>query len=70
MTLIIEQGFDCNSADYDSRAVLMVASMKGISLVIDMLLECDVDIKIRDMHGSTALCEAARNGRSLFFPYL
>lgn len=62
MTLMIEQGFDPNSADYDSRTALMVASMKGNSQVVDMLLECGVDVNIRDMHGSTALYEAARNG--------
>ena len=62
MTLMIEQGFDPNSADYDSRTALMVASMKGNTEVVDLLLECGVDVNIRDMHGSTALYEAAING--------
>lgn len=62
MSIMVDQGFDANSADYDSRTALMVAAMKGNKEVIEMLLEYNVDLNRCDMHGTTALFEAARNG--------
>lgn len=39
IALMCDQGFDPNNADYDQRTALMVASMKGNSEVVKMLLD-------------------------------
>lgn len=85
IALMCDQGFDPNSADYDHRNALMVASMKGNTEVVKMLLEYNVSAmtlrfatralynfrssllwqanpNLSDMHGSTALLEAVKNG--------
>jgi ankyrin repeat protein len=61
ITLMCDQGFDVNSSDYDNRTALMVASMKA-SDAVKALLECGADPNITDVHGTTALHEAVKNG--------
>jgi hypothetical protein len=61
ISLMIEQEFDPNSADYDNRTALMVAAMKGNNKVVQKLLDYDADPNLIDMHDSTALYEAVRN---------
>ena len=39
ISLMCEQGFDPNNSDYDCRTALMVASMKGNTEVVKMLLD-------------------------------
>jgi CRP-like cAMP-binding protein len=42
ISLMCDHGFDANNADYDHRTALMVASMKGNTDVVKLLLECKV----------------------------
>jgi CRP-like cAMP-binding protein len=42
ISLMCDHGFDPNNADYDHRTALMVASMKGNTDVVKLLLECKV----------------------------
>jgi ankyrin repeat protein len=42
ISLMCDQGFDANNADYDNRTALMVASMKGNTDVVRLLLEYGV----------------------------
>ena len=60
--LMCEQGFDPDSADYDNRTGLMVASMKGNTGVVKRILDFSADPNLADVHGSTALYEAVKNG--------
>ena len=62
IALMCEQGFDPNTADYDSRTALMVAAMKGNTETVQKLIDYHVNPNLTDMHGSSALYEAARNG--------
>lgn len=62
ITLMCEQGFDPNNADYDSRTALMVAAMKGNTDTVTTLLENGANPNLVDTHGTSALYEAARNG--------
>lgn len=97
ISLMCDQGFDPNNSDYDNRTALMVASMKGNTEVVRLLLvdhkvssdipivksvlrqkwggcllNCalllirfvcfQADPNLADMHGSTALLEAVKNG--------
>lgn len=62
ISLMCDQGFDPNSADYDNRTALMVAAMKGNVDVVGKLLDYQADPNFVDVHGSTALYEAVRNG--------
>ena len=62
ISLMCEQAFDPNSADYDSRTALMVASMKGNTDVVKTLLDFKADPNLTDMHGSSALYEAVKCG--------
>lgn len=62
ITLMCDQGFDPNSADYDNRTALMLAAMKGNHEVVKKLLEFQCNPNLVDVHGSSALFEAARNG--------
>mmetsp|Transcript_12819 Transcript_12819/g.32472 ORF Transcript_12819/g.32472 Transcript_12819/m.32472 type:complete len:526 (+) Transcript_12819:303-1880(+) len=62
ITLMCDQGFDANSADYDQRTALMVAAMKGNTEAVRKILEYNADIDLVDVHGSSALYEAVRNG--------
>jgi ankyrin repeat protein/CRP-like cAMP-binding protein len=62
ITWMCDQGFDPNSADYDGRTALMVASVKGCTEAVQKLLEYCADPNLVDVNGSTALFEAVRNG--------
>lgn len=62
ISLMCDQGFDPNSADYDQRTALMVAAMKGNTEAVTKILDYSANPNLTDMHGSTALYEAARNG--------
>lgn len=63
ISLMCENGFDPNNADYDKRTALMVASMKGNLDVVELLLtQPGTRINETDMHDLSALLEAARNG--------
>lgn len=46
ISLMCDQGFDPNNADYDRRTALMVASMKGNTDVVRLLLEFKVSTKV------------------------
>jgi CRP-like cAMP-binding protein len=61
MRLMLAQGIDPNSADYDRRNALMVASMNGNIEVVSLLLEHHANPNLKDVHGTTALFEAVRN---------
>lgn len=62
ISLMCDQGFDPNSADYDSRTALMVSSMKGNTDVVKLILEFNSNPNMVDVHGSSALYEAVKNG--------
>jgi CRP-like cAMP-binding protein len=62
ISLMCDQGFDPNNADYDQRTALMVSAMKGNSEAVTKILEYQANPNLVDMHGSSALYEAARNG--------
>jgi len=63
ISLMCDQGFDPNNADYDTRTALMVAAVKGNDDVVNTLLvDYHADPNIVDVHGTTALFEAVKNG--------
>lgn len=62
ITLMCDQGFDPNNADYDDRTALMVGSMKGNTDVVKTILEFKANPNVVDVHGSSALYEAVKNG--------
>eukprot|EP00549_Striatella_unipunctata_P016476 CAMPEP_0118725992 /NCGR_PEP_ID=MMETSP0800-20121206/33447_1 /TAXON_ID=210618 ORGANISM="Striatella unipunctata, Strain CCMP2910" /NCGR_SAMPLE_ID=MMETSP0800 /ASSEMBLY_ACC=CAM_ASM_000638 /LENGTH=182 /DNA_ID=CAMNT_0006634751 /DNA_START=21 /DNA_END=570 /DNA_ORIENTATION=- len=64
MNIMYDQGFDPDSADYDNRTALMVASMKGNVDTVAKLLEFHVNPNLIDVHGSTALYEATQHGHA------
>jgi CRP-like cAMP-binding protein len=51
ITLMCDQGFDPNNADYDRRTALMVAAMKGNTDVVRLLLEYNVSSIIHSTAG-------------------
>eukprot|EP00978_Attheya_sp_CCMP212_P044918 scaffold327168_cov59-Attheya_sp.AAC.1 len=57
-----DQGFDPNTADYDSRTALMVACMKGNTDTVKKILEYHANPNLVDMHGTSALFEATKHG--------
>jgi ankyrin repeat protein len=63
---ICDQGFDPNSSDYDCRIALMVASMKGNTDTVKILLSYKADPNLVDVHGSTALYDAVKNGHGCY----
>lgn len=63
ISLMCDQGFDPDNADYDTRTALMVAAVKGNDDVVKSLLDdYNADPNIVDVHGTTALFEAVKNG--------
>jgi ankyrin repeat protein/CRP-like cAMP-binding protein len=62
ITLMCDQGFDPNNADYDNRTALMVSAMKGNTAVVKTLLGYNANPNLTDVHGSSALYEAVKNG--------
>lgn len=66
ISLMCDQGFDPDSADYDSRTGLMVAAMKGNTEVVNKLLDdYQANPDLVDVHGSSALYEAVKNGHEM-----
>jgi CRP-like cAMP-binding protein len=70
ITLMCDQGFDADNSDYDHRTALMVASMKGNLDSVNKLLGCHADPNLADMHGTTALHEAVKNGHEVIMDVL
>lgn len=62
ISLMCDQGFDPNNADYDQRTALMVAAMKGNADVVTVLLRYKANPNLTDVHGTSALLEAVKNG--------
>ena len=62
VTCMADNGFDCNSSDYDFRTALMVSAMKGHTETVSKILEYQANPNLVDVHGTSALYEAARNG--------
>lgn len=60
LRLMLNHGIDPNSADYDRRNALMVASMNGNVDAVALLLEHHADPNMTDVHGTSALCEAVK----------
>eukprot|EP00879_Flechtneria_rotunda_P011143 GHRR01011641.1.p1 GENE.GHRR01011641.1~~GHRR01011641.1.p1 ORF type:complete len:698 (+),score=354.14 GHRR01011641.1:186-2279(+) len=60
--LLLQQGFNANTADYDKRTALMLAATNGHKAVVDMLLAVNANVNAKDNNGCTALLEAARAG--------
>ena len=65
ISLMCDQGFDPNDADYDSRTALMEAAMKGNTETVKLLLDYDANPNLVDMHGTSALYEAAKNDNEM-----
>ncbi len=55
---MLQQGFDCQKADYDGRNALMLAAAKGHTGVARLLISANVDVNASDLSGGTALDEA------------
>lgn len=62
ITLMCDQGFDPNTADYDHKTALIVAATKGNTNVVETILRYGASPNLVDLHGLSALYEATRNG--------
>eukprot|EP00882_Tetradesmus_deserticola_P002691 GHRQ01002862.1.p1 GENE.GHRQ01002862.1~~GHRQ01002862.1.p1 ORF type:complete len:924 (+),score=556.38 GHRQ01002862.1:315-3086(+) len=62
--LLLQQGYNPNTADYDKRTALMLAAAHGHKAVVDMLLAVNANVNARDSTGRTALLEAAKAGHA------
>ncbi|KAL3937147.1 MAG: hypothetical protein SGARI_002264, partial [Bacillariaceae sp.] len=60
LRLMLNNGIDPDSADYDRRNALMVSSMNGNSETVSLLLEHHANPNMTDVHGTTALYEAVK----------
>ncbi|KAG7368624.1 ankyrin repeat-containing domain protein [Nitzschia inconspicua] len=60
LRLMLNHGIDPDSADYDRRNALMVASMNGNTDTVALLLEHHASPNMTDVHGTTALFEAVK----------
>eukprot|EP00539_Tryblionella_compressa_P013571 CAMPEP_0178830600 /NCGR_PEP_ID=MMETSP0746-20121128/9006_1 /TAXON_ID=913974 /ORGANISM="Nitzschia punctata, Strain CCMP561" /LENGTH=815 /DNA_ID=CAMNT_0020492771 /DNA_START=59 /DNA_END=2506 /DNA_ORIENTATION=- len=60
MRVMLSQGIDPNSADYDNRNAMMVAAMHGNHEAVSLLLEHHASPNLMDVHGTTALFEAVK----------
>eukprot|EP00878_Enallax_costatus_P011541 GHUV01012048.1.p1 GENE.GHUV01012048.1~~GHUV01012048.1.p1 ORF type:complete len:746 (+),score=322.29 GHUV01012048.1:330-2567(+) len=60
--LLLQQGYNPNTTDYDKRTALMLAAANGHKAVVDMLLAVNATINAKDNMGRTALLEAAKGG--------
>jgi ankyrin repeat protein len=59
---MLQQGWDVNAADYDSRTGLMLAASHGHEQIVRQLLQAGASVNLMDKLGSTALLEAAKAG--------
>jgi potassium channel len=57
---MLNHGINPDSADYDRRNALMVASMNGNSETVTLLLEHHANPNMTDVHGTSALYEAVK----------
>ncbi len=57
----IEEGFDVNSADYDRRSALHLASVKGFDECVALLLSAGADPNVEDAFQGTPLWEACKH---------
>jgi CRP-like cAMP-binding protein len=60
LRLMLNHGINPDSADYDRRNALMVASMNGNSETVTLLLEHHANPNMTDVHGTSALYEAVK----------
>lgn len=60
LRLMLNHGIDPDSADYDRRNALMVASMNGNAETVTLLLEHYANPNMTDVHGTSALYEAVK----------
>jgi CRP-like cAMP-binding protein len=60
LRLMLNHGIDPDSADYDRRNGLMVASMNGNVEAVTLLLEHHANPNMTDVHGTSALYEAVK----------
>lgn len=58
--VLISVGLDINSADYDGRTCLMLASSTGNIHVVKVLLDAKAELNAKDRWGGTALLDAVR----------
>lgn len=60
LRLMLNNGLDPNSADYDRRNALHIASMNGNTEVVSLLLDYHANPNLVDVHGTSALYEAVK----------
>eukprot|EP00775_Hariotina_reticulata_P006155 gene6155-6392_t len=58
--LLLQQGYNPNTTDYDKRTALMLATANGHRAVVEMLLTVNANVNARDNMGRSALLEAAK----------
>ncbi|WP_353287867.1 ankyrin repeat domain-containing protein [Wolbachia endosymbiont (group B) of Gerris lacustris] len=58
-----ESGFDINANSFDGSNLLCLASGSGCVKVVELLIEKEVDVNVRDNEGKTPLDYAISNGR-------
>jgi ankyrin repeat protein len=61
ITLMCDQGFDPNEADYDNRTALMISAVQGNTGIVRKLFSYEgTDPNKVDIHGNSALYEAVK----------
>lgn len=59
---MLDERFLVDSADYDGRTALMLASGNGHLEVVKMLLQSGASVNLEDNLGGSALSEACKKG--------
>ena len=62
--LLLDQGVDLNTVDYNWRTALMIASRDGCLEIVKLLIQYKVDINYKNNWGMTALDWAKREKKS------
>lgn len=63
ISLMCDQGFDPNEADYDQRTALMIAAVQGNTSIVKKLFSYEgTNPNKTDIHGNSALHEAVKCG--------